>query len=458
MRLRALARLDELLIRRVRVAPTEILLDGAREEHVLLQHDGDLIAQAFKVVILDVYAADEHLALGRVVKTGNEVDQRGLGTARAAQNAHGLPRFDPEVDAGEGVTLRLFGILEADVPELHAAVRHFVDGLLGVGEGALFVEHFRDALRGRGGDGDHHHDHGERHERGHALRTVGDEAGKSLRVEVGAARLHDDLGAEDAYGGDRRPDGELHERAVERDDHLAALEVRAHVLRRTVELVALVVLTHVGFHHSDALDVLLDGLVHRVVFLEHLREDGVHLPENEEETHAQHGDDGKENERDLPVDGEGHDDGHHQHDGAAHRDADDHHERILDVDDVRGHPRDQAGRRKFVDVGKGKALHGIVDVRAQVLGKARRRLCRIPSRQHPEQQRDRRHQEQDAAPEKDVLDGVVRLDLLQHRHHIEGYETLHHHLERHKHGRKNGLLPELPEALCQSLYHIHTLP
>ena len=92
VRLRALARLDEFLIRSIGISPAEILLDRPGEKHVLLQHDGDLIAQAFEVVILDVYAANEHLALGRVVKTGDEVDQRGLGTARAAQDAHGLPR------------------------------------------------------------------------------------------------------------------------------------------------------------------------------------------------------------------------------------------------------------------------------------------------------------------------------------------------------------------------------
>ena len=176
MRLRALARLLHLFVGGVGVAPAEVLLDGAREEHVLLQHDGHLIAQTLEVVVPDIYAAHQHLSLRRVVKTGDEVDQRGLGTARAAQDAHRLTGLYLEVDVGKGVALRLRGIFEADTLEFHTAVGHFVDGILGIGEGALFFQHLGDTLGGGRRDGDHHHDHGEGHQRGHALRSVGDEA------------------------------------------------------------------------------------------------------------------------------------------------------------------------------------------------------------------------------------------------------------------------------------------
>ena len=76
----------------VRVAPLQVVPDGAGEEHVLLQHNAHGVPQGGQVVVPHVAAADPHGALGGVVQAGDQLDQRGLGRAGAADDAHGLPR------------------------------------------------------------------------------------------------------------------------------------------------------------------------------------------------------------------------------------------------------------------------------------------------------------------------------------------------------------------------------
>ena len=48
----------ELLVRGVLVAPAQVFLDRAGEQHVLLEHHGNLIAQRLDVVIAHIHAAD----------------------------------------------------------------------------------------------------------------------------------------------------------------------------------------------------------------------------------------------------------------------------------------------------------------------------------------------------------------------------------------------------------------
>ena len=51
VRLREPARLDHLVIGGILVAPAQVILDGAGEENVLLQHHADFAAQGVKVVL-----------------------------------------------------------------------------------------------------------------------------------------------------------------------------------------------------------------------------------------------------------------------------------------------------------------------------------------------------------------------------------------------------------------------
>ena len=78
VRLRELAGVDELLVRRVLVAPAQVLLDRAGEQHVFLQHHRDRAAQRVEVVAAHVDAADLHGALLHVVQAGDELHKAGF--------------------------------------------------------------------------------------------------------------------------------------------------------------------------------------------------------------------------------------------------------------------------------------------------------------------------------------------------------------------------------------------
>ena len=200
------ARLAALLQCGVGLPPAQVLKHRPREERILLQHDGHLIAQRSQVVLLDIAPTDEHLALPHVVEPRDEVDERRLARARTADDADGLAAADAErdvVEGGaavkgpspcpsllreggnylarqlclgleyllpslnrEGLGVGLFGrIVKPHPPELHAAITDLVDGIVGIHDVGLLLDDLADAL-GRGGTlRQHHKDHRQHHQR-----------------------------------------------------------------------------------------------------------------------------------------------------------------------------------------------------------------------------------------------------------------------------------------------------
>ena len=72
----------QLRICRIRVAPAQIFLDCAGEEHVFLEDDRDLIAERFKIVLAHVTPADPHTAARHIIQTADQLHQRGLAPSR----------------------------------------------------------------------------------------------------------------------------------------------------------------------------------------------------------------------------------------------------------------------------------------------------------------------------------------------------------------------------------------
>ena len=89
------------------------------------------------------HAAHAHGALGGVVQAGDEVYERGLGRAGAADDADGLAALNVQVDIVERLALRMRGILKAHVVKVDGAVGHLEHGL----GGSMMTEL---TLRGRG--------------------------------------------------------------------------------------------------------------------------------------------------------------------------------------------------------------------------------------------------------------------------------------------------------------------
>ncbi len=160
-----LAGVDELLIGGVGVAPAEVLLDGAGEEDVLLQHHGHRVPEGADVVVPNVHAAHLHAALGDVVEPGDELDQGGFAGAGAAQDAHGHAGPDVQAHMVQGVAAGFLGIAEGHVFKVNGAVLHFGDGGLGIVQSGLLSQNLAGPAKGRSGHGQHDHHHGYHHQR-----------------------------------------------------------------------------------------------------------------------------------------------------------------------------------------------------------------------------------------------------------------------------------------------------
>lgn len=375
------------VVGRVLLAPAQVVLDGAGEQNVLLQDHGDLVAERFEVVVLDIDPADVHGALRRVVQARDEVDEGGFGSARTAQNADRLTRFDVQIDAGKRKLFRVFRIFETDVIEDDVAVFDLGDRVFGGNDAALFLQNRHDTFGGGTRDDHHDENHRKLHDGGKNLRGVHDER-RQIAARHGAGnvvRLHrlprnDRREQEDEQ--ESEPYAELHDRPVDRHDALGEGEVFADVLGSRLELFLFKVLAHEGFDDADALDVLADGAVHVVVLVEHLFKDGVRLQNDEHEHRGEHGHERQKYPRDGDVDRKGHDEREDEHERAADRHADDHHVRHLHVGHVRRLAGNQRRGGKAVDIRERIVLDRIVHILAQVLRKACARAGGEPARQH----------------------------------------------------------------------------
>ena len=139
------AGVPELLLGSVRVAPFQVIPDGAGKQQVLLQHNAYGVAQGGQVVVAHVAAADLDGALGGIVKTGDKLDQCGLGRAGAADNAHRGPGLDVQCDVRQRVFLRRSVILKADIFKVDLPVRHSLHRFGSIGKVGLLSQHFADA-------------------------------------------------------------------------------------------------------------------------------------------------------------------------------------------------------------------------------------------------------------------------------------------------------------------------
>jgi hypothetical protein len=74
----------DLLLRRVWLSVADVIGDRALEEHGLLAHKAQLLAQPLDVERLDVDIVKQDHAALRVVEALDELDDRGLTAARRA--------------------------------------------------------------------------------------------------------------------------------------------------------------------------------------------------------------------------------------------------------------------------------------------------------------------------------------------------------------------------------------
>ena len=389
-----------MLVRRVFVAPAEVIVNRAGEEHVVLQHDGNRVAQALHVVFAHVHAADAHLARRHVVQAGDEADEARLRGARAAHHADRLAGADVQVDIAEHRLAAALLIGECHVVEINGAVLHGFDRIFRAGDVRLLLEHLLDALRRRGGLRNHDEDHGEHHQAHQNVHHVGEQAGQFARGQAGLP--HDHLRAEPADGQNAGVDGELHDRHGERDDALGGDGVFEQRVRRAGEFFILVILADKRLAHADRADVFLHHAVHRVVLAEHQPEIFHRLGDEHENHHAQKRHRDQKHERKLRVDGKRHEQRDDQRHRRAGADLQNHLKSVLNIGDVGGQARDKPRGGEPVDVGEGIFLNPPEHGFAQIARQPRARPRAVHARANAEEHRQNRHHRHQRADLRDV--------------------------------------------------------
>ena len=315
-----------------------------------------------------------------------------------------------QVDVFQGLALGARGVLEVHVVEVDGAVCHVGNGFGGIGDRGLGGQHLGNTVRRFVGHGHHDKNHRQLHQAHHNLEAVGKGRGQLAHVEQRALARDDELGAQVDDDNERAVDANVHHGVVKGKQLLGAGEVHLDVVRSGREFLLLVVLAHIALDHAHAGDVFLDGLVERVVFVEHAGKDRTYLVDDKEQAKAQQWDDDQVDKRDAAAHGVGHDEGEDQHQRRAHGDADEHHKGLLYVVDVGSEAGDERGARERVDIGETERLNLVEQVVTQVLGKAAARMTAGDTGCGTKGERRQRDEHEDAGGGQDVRNSGAIFD------------------------------------------------
>ena len=181
--------------------------------------------------------------------------------------------------------------------------------------------------------------------------------------------------------------------------------------------------------------------------MEHAGEDRAHEVNDVEEAETEDGDDDEIDHSDASAHGERHHEGEDKHERGAYRDADHHHERLLDVCDVGREARDQRGAGEVVDVREAERLDLIEEVVAKVLREAAARVAAGDTGGGAEDQRYNREEHKQARGGEQLIYGGADLDGVDEVRGDEGDGHLAGDLAEHQQGGGHGVGLVVPNAL-----------
>ncbi len=149
-------------------AEADVVGDGAGEEEGVLEDDAEALAESVEILLTDVDAVDEDIAVLDVVEAHHQGGDGGFAGAGVADDGGGLARGDAEGDAAEDPLDRIEGSIgdttgclgaegslllggeggvgEPNVAEFDRAGKVAGGGMRGRGDGGGGVEEFEDAL------------------------------------------------------------------------------------------------------------------------------------------------------------------------------------------------------------------------------------------------------------------------------------------------------------------------
>ena len=194
-------------------AEAQVRRHRAGEEVGPLRHVADPAPQQLGCQIAHVDAVDEHRPGGGVEQARDQVDDRRLAGAGAADDRCRLARCDSERHIGEYRMSRA-RIGERDVTELdRAALGRRRHGRFRRSHRGLGVEHLDDPFRGDGGAGDHRHHECQHHDRHQDLDQVRQVSDQRSDLEFAAV---DATGADPQHRNAREVDDQSHGREHQR--------------------------------------------------------------------------------------------------------------------------------------------------------------------------------------------------------------------------------------------------
>jgi len=316
--------------------------------------------------VADVDAADRDAALGDVEEARDQIDQRALAGACGADEGNSLARLGGEVHILQHILLG-FRILEIDMVEDDRLIggRQLLR-ILGIQNGGPGLQHFKDALGGDGGTRQHDEDGGDDHEAHQHVHRI-------LQEGHHGADLH---GAQiDLSGGnpdDEHGDGAHQEGHDRHDQGQGAVDEQVDFGDVRIDVVKALLLHGLvveGADHQHAVEELAGDQVEAVDQLlddAELRQRG-----REGDGHDQHddADDQAQDPQHLRI-AQHLEQGRESHQRREQDDAQHHGQHLLDLLDVIGRARDQAGRAEAGELLRGEGLRAGEDVAAHVAGGA----------------------------------------------------------------------------------------
>ena len=111
-----------LLLCGVFVTPAEVINNCAREKYIFLKHHTYGFTKLKKLVFFYVFAADENLAAGHVVKSRNKAYERCLCASRTAYNAYGFAGIYFKARPVYNILFAVRAVLKADIFKLYGAI------------------------------------------------------------------------------------------------------------------------------------------------------------------------------------------------------------------------------------------------------------------------------------------------------------------------------------------------
>ena len=183
-----LCRLLYLRIRRIRIAEPQVAGDRSGEQHALLRHKTDLLPQFFQRQITQFHAVQRNAALCGIVQTRDQIHQRGLAAAGAADDGCGLARFCGKTQIRQGI---LFGvrIAEMDMVECQNALAGVqVLRCLAFLDGSLCLQYLVNSSGSYRCTGQHDRHHGQHEERHDDHHSIGDK--RRHRTDLHGAAVH----------------------------------------------------------------------------------------------------------------------------------------------------------------------------------------------------------------------------------------------------------------------------